>query len=128
MLWESTQNAPLRTLPMLIETLINNCQALFGSQVVSLLGEVANDSGAEESDSLHCKYNYFYCVNLLNLLIFSFLIIAFPYSPRSLVGLSGIKQRPEIPQSRLGFNSFRRRPREPRTEPQHCHFPPLGLG
>lgn len=53
MLWESAQNAPLRTLPTLIETLINNCQALFGSQVVSLLGEVANDSGAEESDSLH---------------------------------------------------------------------------
>ncbi|CAH1128914.1 unnamed protein product [Ceutorhynchus assimilis] len=53
MLWESTQNAPLRTLPTLIETLINNCQALFGSQVVSLLGEAANDSGAEESDSLH---------------------------------------------------------------------------
>ncbi|ENN71130.1 hypothetical protein D910_03489 [Dendroctonus ponderosae] len=53
MLWESAQNAPLRTLPTLIETLISNCQALFGSQVVSLLGEVANDSGAEESDSLH---------------------------------------------------------------------------
>ncbi|XP_050297603.1 rho GTPase-activating protein 20-like isoform X2 [Anthonomus grandis grandis] len=53
MLWESSQSAPLRTLPTLIETLINNCQALFGSQVVSLLGEVANDSGAEESDSLH---------------------------------------------------------------------------
>ncbi|KAL1497909.1 hypothetical protein ABEB36_008791 [Hypothenemus hampei] len=53
MLWESCQNAPLRTLPSLIEMLINNCQALFGSQVVSLLGEAANDSGAEESDSLH---------------------------------------------------------------------------
>ncbi|XP_066250082.1 rho GTPase-activating protein 20-like isoform X2 [Euwallacea similis] len=53
MLWESAQNAPLRTLPTLIEMLINNCQALFGSQVVTLLGEVANDSGAEESDSLH---------------------------------------------------------------------------
>lgn len=35
--------------------LINNCQALFGNQVISLLGEIANDSGAEESDSLHCK-------------------------------------------------------------------------
>ncbi|XP_060523155.1 rho GTPase-activating protein 20-like [Cylas formicarius] len=53
MLWEPCQNAPLRTLPTLIETLINNCQALFGSQVVSLLGEAANDSGAEESDSLN---------------------------------------------------------------------------
>ncbi|KAJ8922983.1 hypothetical protein NQ315_001531 [Exocentrus adspersus] len=53
LLWEATQNAPLRTLPSLIEVLISNCQALFGTQVVSLLGEVANDSGAEESDSLH---------------------------------------------------------------------------
>nr|XP_015838515.1 PREDICTED: rho GTPase-activating protein 20 isoform X2 [Tribolium castaneum] len=53
LLWESVQNAPLRTLPTLVEMLINNCQILFGSQVVSLLGEVANDSGAEESDSLH---------------------------------------------------------------------------
>ncbi|KAJ8973723.1 hypothetical protein NQ317_011761 [Molorchus minor] len=53
LLWEPTQNAPLRTLPTLVEMLINNCQALFGTQVVSLLGEVANDSGAEESDSLH---------------------------------------------------------------------------
>ncbi|KAF7286487.1 hypothetical protein GWI33_005125 [Rhynchophorus ferrugineus] len=53
LLWESVQNAPLRTLPTLIEMLINNCQALFGSQVVSLLGEAAHDSGAEESDSLH---------------------------------------------------------------------------
>lgn len=56
LLWESAQNAPLRTLPTLIEMIINNCQALFGTQVVSLLGEVAHDSGAEESDSLHCKY------------------------------------------------------------------------
>lgn len=56
LLWESTQNAPLRTLPTLVEMLITNCQALFGPQVVSLLGEAANDSGAEESDSLHCKY------------------------------------------------------------------------
>lgn len=56
LLWESTQNAPMRTLPTLIEVLITNCQALFGPQVVSLLGEPANDSGAEESDSLHCKY------------------------------------------------------------------------
>lgn len=55
LLWESSQNAPMRTLPTLIEMLINNCQNLFGVQVVSLLGEVANDSGAEESDSLHCK-------------------------------------------------------------------------
>lgn len=55
MLWESAQNAPLRTLPTLIEMLINNCQALFGSQVVTLLGEAGSDSGAEESDSLHCK-------------------------------------------------------------------------
>lgn len=56
MLWESAQNAPLRTLPTLIEMLINNCQALFGSQVVTLLGEAGSDSGAEESDSLHCKW------------------------------------------------------------------------
>lgn len=55
LLWESSQNAPMRTLPTLIEMLINNCQPLFGVQVVSLLGEAANDSGAEESDSLHCK-------------------------------------------------------------------------
>nr|CAI5837407.1 unnamed protein product [Callosobruchus analis] len=53
LLWESTQNAPLRTLPNLIEALINNCQTIFGTQVVSLLGDIANDSGAEESDSLH---------------------------------------------------------------------------
>ncbi|XP_019864605.2 rho GTPase-activating protein 20 isoform X2 [Aethina tumida] len=53
LLWESSQNAPLRTLPTLVEMLINNCQTLFGTQVLSLLGEVASDSGAEESDSLH---------------------------------------------------------------------------
>ncbi|KAF5296478.1 hypothetical protein FQR65_LT01467 [Abscondita terminalis] len=53
LLWESTQNAPLRTLPTLIELLINNCQSLFGPQIISLLGEPPNDSGAEESDSLH---------------------------------------------------------------------------
>ncbi|KAF2893103.1 hypothetical protein ILUMI_13059, partial [Ignelater luminosus] len=53
LLWESSQNAPMRTLPTLIEMLINNCQSLFGPQIVSLLGEPANDSGAEESDSLH---------------------------------------------------------------------------
>lgn len=54
LLWEPSQNAPMRTLPTLIEMLINNCQTLFGSQILSLYGEV-NDSGAEESDSLHCK-------------------------------------------------------------------------
>lgn len=59
LLWESVQNAPLRTLPTLVEMLINNCQILFGSQVTTLLGEVANDSGAEESDSLHCKSRVF---------------------------------------------------------------------
>ncbi|GJQ72384.1 hypothetical protein Trydic_g3466 [Trypoxylus dichotomus] len=53
LLWEPTQNAPMRTLPSLMEILINQCQTLFGPQVTSLLGEVANDSGAEESDSLH---------------------------------------------------------------------------
>lgn len=58
LLWESSQNAPMRTLPTLIEMLINNCQTLFGVQVVALLGEVANDSGAEESDSLHCKLKH----------------------------------------------------------------------
>lgn len=46
----------MRTLPSLVEILINQCQTLFGPQVTSLLGEIANDSGAEESDSLHCKY------------------------------------------------------------------------
>lgn len=55
LLWEPSQNAPMRTLPALIEMLINNCQMLFGSQINSLFGEV-NDSGAEESDSLHCKF------------------------------------------------------------------------
>lgn len=53
LLWESSQNAPMRTLPTLIETLINHCQILFGTQIVSLLGDASNDSGAEESDSLH---------------------------------------------------------------------------
>ncbi|XP_018324430.1 rho GTPase-activating protein 20-like isoform X2 [Agrilus planipennis] len=53
LLWESSQNAPMRTLPTLVELLINKCQVLFGAQVVSLLGEPASDSGAEESDSLH---------------------------------------------------------------------------
>lgn len=57
LLWESSPNAPMRTLPTLIEMLINQCQTIFGPQVVALLGEVANDSGAEESDSLHCKYH-----------------------------------------------------------------------
>lgn len=56
LLWESNQNSPMRTLPSLVEMLITHCQALFGPQVISLLGEVPNDSGAEESDSLHCKY------------------------------------------------------------------------
>lgn len=55
LLWESVQNAPLRTLPTLIEMLINNYHTLFGSQVGGLLGEAGNDSGAEESDSLHCN-------------------------------------------------------------------------
>ncbi|CAG9817912.1 unnamed protein product [Phaedon cochleariae] len=53
LLWDSSQNAPLRTLPVLIETLIKNCEALFGSQVVSLMGEIGSDSGAEESESIH---------------------------------------------------------------------------
>ncbi|XP_065159022.1 rho GTPase-activating protein 20-like isoform X2 [Atheta coriaria] len=53
LLWEPSQNAPMRTLPTLVEMLINHCQNLFGSRVVTLLGEVAHDSGAEESDSLH---------------------------------------------------------------------------
>lgn len=69
LLWESTQNAPLRTLPTLIEMLINNCQVLFGSQVVSLLGEVAHDSGAEESDSLHCKY-FSFNLNMICLILY----------------------------------------------------------
>lgn len=63
LLWESSQNAPMRTLPTLIEMLINNCQTLFGVQVVALLGEVANDSGAEESDSLHCKLTLYVLVS-----------------------------------------------------------------
>lgn len=66
LLWESTQNAPLRTLPTLVEVLITNCQTLFGTQVVSLLGEVANDSGAEESDSLHCKLNIDTRIHMFN--------------------------------------------------------------
>lgn len=53
LLWEAGQNAPMRTLPTLVEILINNCQMLFGTQIMTMLGEVANDSGAEESDSLH---------------------------------------------------------------------------
>lgn len=57
LLWEPSQNAPMRTLPTLVEMLINHCQNLFGSRVVTLLGEVAHDSGAEESDSLHCKFS-----------------------------------------------------------------------
>ncbi|KAL3272486.1 hypothetical protein HHI36_013964 [Cryptolaemus montrouzieri] len=53
LLWESSPNSPMRTLPTLVETLITQCQVLFGTQIVSMLGEVQNDSGAEESDSLH---------------------------------------------------------------------------
>ncbi|XP_045476906.1 rho GTPase-activating protein 20-like isoform X3 [Harmonia axyridis] len=53
LLWETTPNSPLRTLPTLVETIITQCQVLFGTQIVSILGEVQNDSGAEESDSLH---------------------------------------------------------------------------
>lgn len=52
LLWEASQNAPMRTLPTLIEVLINHCHSLFSSQVLNSFGE-ANDSGAEESDSLH---------------------------------------------------------------------------
>lgn len=55
LLWENGQNGLLRSLPTLIELLITHCQSIFGPQVVSLLGEAAVDSGAEESDSLHCK-------------------------------------------------------------------------
>lgn len=53
MLWDNGQNGLLRTLPQLIEMIITNCQTIFGSQVTSLFGEPASDSGAEESDSLH---------------------------------------------------------------------------
>lgn len=55
MLWENGQNGLLRTLPQLIELFITQCQTIFGPQVTSLFGEPASDSGAEESDSLHCK-------------------------------------------------------------------------
>nr|XP_022916442.1 rho GTPase-activating protein 20-like [Onthophagus taurus] len=58
LLWEPNQNAPMRTLPTLIELLINQCQILFGPLVTTLLGGETttnnNDSGAEENDSLHC--------------------------------------------------------------------------
>lgn len=65
LLWEANQNAPMRTLPALIEMLINHCHNLFSSQVLSLVGE-ANDSGAEESDSLHCKFHWFQILLLVN--------------------------------------------------------------
>lgn len=119
MLWESAQNAPLRTLPTLIEMLISNCQVLFGSQVVSLLGEVANDSGAEESDSLHCKYK---------VRKYEPKLIKTCFSLRSIIGLSGIEQRSEIPQSRFGFDSVGRRPRKSRPQLPHGHFPSFRLG
>jgi len=53
LLWEPNQNAPIRTLPNLIETIINFCPNLFGTQLFSILGDSSSDSGAEESDSLH---------------------------------------------------------------------------
>lgn len=68
LLWEASQNAPMRTLPTLIEMLINHCQTLFNSQILSILSE-NNDSGAEESDSLHCKcFIYFFSHKILPLL------------------------------------------------------------
>jgi hypothetical protein len=47
---------------MLVELLISRCEFLMGVGVTKLMGEpperdpTRQDSGAEESDSLHCKY------------------------------------------------------------------------
>lgn len=47
-----------KAVPLLIETLVNQCDVIMGPHVRHLLGEPPErppDSGAEESDSLHCK-------------------------------------------------------------------------
>jgi len=55
---------------MLVELLISRCEFLMGVGVTKLMGEpperdpTRQDSGAEESDSLHCKYFIGYtCIN-----------------------------------------------------------------
>jgi len=65
LLWlgeHSPAPALTREVPSLVEFLVLNCQVLIGPHVTHLLGEPPErdpsrqDSGAEESDSLHCKY------------------------------------------------------------------------
>lgn len=55
LMWGLT-SSPIKESATIIECLILNCRHVFGPHVVSLLGEPTPDSGAEESDSLHCKY------------------------------------------------------------------------
>lgn len=63
LLWgPSPSSVASRAIPMLVELLISRCEFLMGVGVTKLMGEpperdpTRQDSGAEESDSLHCKY------------------------------------------------------------------------
>lgn len=62
LLWAQTPTpASSRAVPNLVELLIVRCELLLGPHVPLLLGDpperdpTRQDSGAEESDSLHCK-------------------------------------------------------------------------
>lgn len=52
--------AATKAVPLLVETLVLQCDVIMGPQVRHLLGEPPErppDSGAEESDSLHCEFS-----------------------------------------------------------------------
>lgn len=54
--------ASSRAVPVLVELLVSRVELLLGSHVPLLLGEPPaerQDSGAEESDSLHCEFEIF---------------------------------------------------------------------
>ncbi|CAG2053998.1 unnamed protein product, partial [Timema podura] len=62
LLWSSPVALCSRAVPMLVDLLVTRCELLCGPHVPHLLGDpperdpTRQDSGAEESDSLHCEY------------------------------------------------------------------------
>jgi hypothetical protein len=72
LLWAHTPTpASSRAIPSLVELLIVRCELLLGPHVPLLLGDpperdpTRQDSGAEESDSLHCE-SQIHTVEILN--------------------------------------------------------------